>query len=38
VISHAIDLINFEKLPFELTGTLLDRAFEGCFVTCGMDD
>ncbi len=32
VLSHAIDLIHFEKLPFELTGELLDRAFESCFV------
>ncbi len=31
VISHAIDLIHFEKLPFELTETVLDRAFESCF-------
>src|SRR6185295_15049881 len=26
VISHAIDFINFEQLPFELTESLLDRA------------
>src|SRR5580704_1532352 len=32
VISHAIDRIHFEKLPFELTGDLLDRAFESCFL------
>lgn len=32
VISHAIDLINFEALPFQLTEDLLDRAFESCFV------
>jgi len=32
VLSHAIDLINFEKLPFELTEDLLDRAFESCFL------
>jgi DNA-binding MarR family transcriptional regulator len=32
VISHAIDLIHFEKLPFELTDDLLDRAFESCFL------
>ena len=37
-ISHAIDLINFEGLPFELTETLLDRAFESCFVSSSMDD
>jgi len=32
VLSHAIDLIHFERLPFELTEKLLDRAFESCFV------
>ncbi len=32
VLSHAIDLINFEKLPSELTEELLDRAFESCFL------
>lgn len=32
VLSHAIDIIHFEKLPFELTEHLLDRAFESCFV------
>jgi hypothetical protein len=38
VISHAIDLINFEQLPFELTEELLDRAFASCFVSSGMDE
>ena len=32
VLSHAIDLIHFEKLPFQLTDDLLDRAFESCFL------
>ena len=32
VLSHAIDLIHFEGLPFVLTEDLLDRAFESCFV------
>jgi len=32
VLSHAIDLIHFEDLPFQLTEELLDRAFESCFV------
>jgi hypothetical protein len=32
VISHAIDLIHFERLPLELTDNLLDRAFESCFL------
>src|SRR5437870_6186398 len=38
VISHAIDLINFEGLPFGLTEELLDRAFTSCFVSSGMDE
>jgi hypothetical protein len=32
VLSHAIDLIHFEKLPFHLTDELVDRAFESCFL------
>ncbi len=32
VLSHALNLIHFEKLPFALTDELLDRAFESCFV------
>lgn len=32
VLSHAIDLIHFEKLPFELTDDLVDHAFESCFL------
>jgi len=32
VISHAIDLIRFEKLASELTDQLLERAFESCFL------
>ncbi len=32
VLSHAIDLIHFEKLPFHLTDDLIDRAFESCFL------
>ena len=38
VISHAVDLINFEQLPFELNEPLLDRAFASCFVDGGLDD
>jgi predicted ATPase with chaperone activity len=38
VISHAIDLIGFERLPFELTGALLERAFESCFVSTETDE
>jgi predicted ATPase with chaperone activity len=32
VISHAIDIINFESLPRELNEDVLDRAFYSCFV------
>jgi hypothetical protein len=32
VLSHALNLIHFEKLPREITDQLLDRAFESCFV------
>jgi predicted ATPase with chaperone activity len=32
ILLHAIDLIHFEKLKFELTDDLLDRAFESCFL------
>jgi predicted ATPase with chaperone activity len=32
VISHAIDFINFERLPMALTEDVLDRAFVTCFV------
>jgi hypothetical protein len=32
ILSHAIDLIHFEKLPFELTDDLVNRAFESCFL------
>lgn len=32
VISHAIDIIHFERRPLELTGDILDRAFYSCFV------
>jgi predicted ATPase with chaperone activity len=32
VISHAIDIINFESLPRDLTENVLDRAFHSCFV------
>jgi predicted ATPase with chaperone activity len=32
ILSHAIDLMHFEKLPFELTDDLVDRAFESCFL------
>lgn len=32
VISHLIDLIHFERLPYRITDQLLQRAFESCFL------
>jgi hypothetical protein len=32
VLSHALNIIHFEKLPYELNDELIDRAFENCFV------
>jgi hypothetical protein len=32
IISHAIDIINFENLPKKLTRDLLNQAFHSCFV------
>lgn len=33
VISHAIDFINFERLPYKLTDEVLHSAFESCFTS-----
>lgn len=39
LIAHAVDFIQFERLPFKLTDDVLDHAFETCFVNHeGMDD
>ena len=32
LLTHAINLMHFEKLPYQLTAQVLDRAFESCFV------
>ncbi len=32
VLTHAVNLIHLEKLPYRLTAEVLDRAFESCFV------
>lgn len=32
VLSHAEDLIKFERLPWELTSDVLNHAFESCFL------
>ena len=38
VVSHAIDLIRFERLPYRLTTEVLDRAFEMTFVSEQYED
>jgi hypothetical protein len=35
ILSHALDLIHFEKRSLVLTEDILDRAFQGCFVEIG---
>ena len=32
VLSHALNLMHFERLPFALTDEILDRAFHSCFL------
>jgi hypothetical protein len=32
VISHAVDIIHFERKPMALTEDVLNRAFQSCFV------
>jgi predicted ATPase with chaperone activity len=32
VITHAVDILNFERRPMELSEDVLDRAFDSCFV------
>ncbi|MEO8370775.1 MAG: ATP-binding protein [Candidatus Solibacter sp.] len=32
LLTHAVNRIHFEKLPYELTAQVLERAFESCFV------
>jgi len=32
LLTHALNLIRFEKLPYELTAEVLNRAYESCFV------
>jgi hypothetical protein len=32
VLTHALNLIRFEKLPYRLTAEVLDAAFESCFL------
>jgi hypothetical protein len=32
LLTHAINLMNFEKLPYALNDEILDRAYDGCFV------
>jgi hypothetical protein len=32
VLTHVLNLIHFEKLPYQLTDEILDRAYESCYV------
>jgi hypothetical protein len=38
LLSHALNLIHFEKLPFALTEEILERAFNGCFLEENPDE
>lgn len=38
LVTHAIDMIRFERLEYRLTGELLDRAFASTFVEQEWDD
>jgi hypothetical protein len=38
VLSHAIDVLRFEKREWLLTEEVLDHAFESCFVETTADD
>ena len=38
VLSHALSLIHFEKLPFALTDEILDRAYDSCFLQESQDE
>uniref|UniRef100_Q01XC8 ATPase with chaperone activity-like protein n=1 Tax=Solibacter usitatus (strain Ellin6076) TaxID=234267 RepID=Q01XC8_SOLUE len=38
LLTHALNLIHFENLPYELTAEVLDQAFESCFLQGADDD
>jgi hypothetical protein len=38
VLTHALNLIHFEKLPYLLTDEIMDRAYESCYVQEGQDE
>jgi hypothetical protein len=38
VLSHALNLMSFERLPVELNEETLDRAFESCFLEENQDE
>lgn len=38
LLSHALNLIHFEKLPHQLSEEILDRAWESCFLEEDMDE
>ena len=38
IVSHAMDLLHYERRPLELDPEILERSFESCFVdTSGME-
>jgi hypothetical protein len=38
VLTHAVDLIRFERREMQLTEEVLDHAFESCFLTIDDED
>jgi hypothetical protein len=38
VLTHALNLIHFEKLPYILTDDIMDRAYESCYVQESQDE
>jgi len=38
VLTHVLNLIHFEKLPYQLTDQILDRAYESCYVQENQDE
>ena len=38
VLTHVLNLIHFEKLPYQLTDEILDRAYDSCYVQESQDE
>lgn len=38
VLTHVLNLLHFEKLPYALTDEILDRAYESCYVQESQDE